>query len=293
MEIVVEIGTHETQEAIHQELTLLSSIVSLSNGVLNISKVIVPLDFDVAVNELQNTKDYRADKDRDVVALARNINLGDSFAIVLSPFLYTASHDWQTRLYIALHEIKHVYNNKLFPNISLVTGSKRIYTNNLYILFDEYVANRWALETLDGVIPEKSPVWNTFIKSFAKSFSLLICDNKYYENIKNEVEAFRQHSDIEYFQSKIRRSFYSVAMSIVHALSISDHNPSILHPITLEKSHFVNEKTLALMSFFKEKYQNEIFDIHTDLNLIIDFMTNFGMRFEDIPDGIYCHVLDI
>ena len=47
------------------------------------------------------------------------------------------------------------------------------------------------------------------------------------------------------------------------------------------------------MDFFKIKHQEQIYDIQDDLDLIIDFMTNFGMKFEDTPEGTYCHVLDI
>ena len=82
---------------------LFSSVVSRSDDIRNISKVIVPADFDAKINELQGTSNYESN--RGVVALARNVNLGESDAIVLSPLLYTAYFDAQIRLYFSLHEI--------------------------------------------------------------------------------------------------------------------------------------------------------------------------------------------
>jgi hypothetical protein len=291
LEIIIEIGTPENQAQIRQELMLFSSVVSSSNNLLNISKVIVPADFDAKVNELQGTSDYKSN--RGVVALARNVNLGESVAIVLSPLLYTAYFDAQIRLYISLHEIKHVYNRKSFLEISADSGSRKIYLENLYTLFDEYIADRWALEVFDKVIPTKTVRWNEYIRDSALGFSSSINDRQFYIKIKTEIESFRHHSDIVLFQENIHQSFHNVAISLVHAFAIADYDSRIMSLADLMQSHFVNEKTLSLMGLFKIKYQEQIYDIHDDLNLIIDFMTNFGMKFEDTPQGIYCHVLDI
>jgi hypothetical protein len=50
-----------------EELMLFSLIVSRSNSLVNISKVIVPRNFDAKVNELQGTLDYKSN--RGIVAL--------------------------------------------------------------------------------------------------------------------------------------------------------------------------------------------------------------------------------
>ena len=291
MEITIEIGTPEDQEKIHQELMLFFSESLISDYIINISQVIVPADFDVEINKLQGTTDYVSN--RGVIAMARNVNLGDSNAIVLSPYLYTAYHDVQTRLYIYLHEIKHIFNEKSFPQILDNSGSRKIYFENLYTLFDEYTADRWALEVLESIIPTKTARWNEFIRNFASGFSSLINDNQHYEKIKTEIELFRQHSDIILFEKNIQQDFHNVAISITHAIAIVDHDPHIMPLDDLMQSRFVNEKTLSLMRFLKTKYQEQIYDLQDGLDIIIDFMTNFGMKFEDIPEGIYCHVLDI
>jgi len=50
------------------------------------------------------------------------------------------------------------------------------------------------------------------------------------------------------------------------------------------------------MDFFKEKYDKADgvdIDLCEGIGLAMDFMTNFGVRFEDQPQGLYCHVIDI
>lgn len=292
MEIIVEIGTEENQEQIREELNLFSSVISLSNNLINISKVIVPRNFDAKVNELQRTLDYKSH--RGIVALARNVNLGDSDAIVLSPLLYTSGYiDAQVRLYLLFHEMVHTLNRNMFPQSSCNAGSEGIYIENLYTLYDEYVADRLALTLLDNVYSIKTTHWNKFISDFALSFSSLVNDSKYYKNIKNEIDFFRQSSDIGLFLKKIDEDFHSVVICIIHAFAISDHDSHILSSETLLQSRFVNEKTIALMNFFKVKYQEQVYDISDGFDLIVEFMTNFGMKFKNIPEGTYCEVLDI
>lgn len=292
MEIIVEIGTPENQEQIREELMLFSLVVSRSNNLVNISKVIVPKNFDAKVNELHGTLDYKSN--RGIIALARNVNLGDSDAIVLSPHLYTSAYcDAQVRLYLSLHEMAHTINRKLFPQLSSNSGSEGIYLENLYTLFDEYVADRFALALFDDVISTKTTRWNTFISEFALGFASLINNSQYYTNIRNAIESFRQHGDSGLFLKEIHEDFHSVVISISHAFAISDHDSQILSPAVLLQSHFVNEKTVALMNFFKVKYQEQAYDINDGFDLIIEFMTNFGMKFKNVPEGTWCQVLDI
>ncbi len=252
----------------------------------------MPINFDAKVNELQGTLDYKSN--RGIVALARNVNLGENDAIVLSPLLYTSDYcDEQVRLYLFLHEMAHTLNRKVFPRLSSNSGSEGIYIENLYTLFDEYVADRFALTLFYNEIPTKTTRWNKFISDFALGFSSLINNPKYYKKIKNEIESFRQHGDSGLFLKKIHEDFHSVAISIGHTFAISDHDSQILSSTTLMHSHFVNEKTIALMNFFKVKYHEQVYEINDGFDLIVEFMTNFGMKFTNIPEGTWCQVLDI
>lgn len=292
MEIIVEIGTQEDQELIRAELDLISLVTSQTNNIINISKVIVPSDFDAKVNELQRTLDYRSH--RGVVVLAKNVNLEDGDAIVMSPLLYTSGYfDAQVRLFILLHEMVHTLNKNSFPKSSCISGSEGIYIRNLYTLYDEYVADRLALTILDNALSIKTTNWNKYISDYSLDISLMINDPKYYENIKTEIDIFRHTADVAHFLKNIDENFHNVAICIAHLFAISHHYSYVSPSETLSQSHFVNEKTTAIMNFFNGKHQERAYDVNDGFDLMVEFMTNFGMKFKDLPEGIYCEVLDI
>lgn len=292
LEITVEIGTAEQQTQIQEELAFFQSLATAPNSPLNkISKVIVPSDFDAAVNTLQGTTTYASV--RDVLAVAKIVNIGEAIAIVLSPNLYTASHDNQTRCFFYLHELFHVSNKHKFPSVANTSPSDTIYLTNLYSLFDEYVADRLAYEVIDSMFQSKSSHWQGLIQYLSDGYASLINDAKYHDSIKTNAGRFRTHNNVDLFLTHTRPLFDSVAICIAHAFSLADHNSVAMQVSELKRSPFVNEKTLALVSFFRTKYEESSFDVHGGIDLVRDFMTNFGFEFEDTRQGLYCHVLDI
>ena len=64
--------------------------------------------------------------------------------------------------------------------------------------------------------------------------------------------------------------------------------------IIIQKSPFVNERTMNLISFYRKKYHTGEVNLSKAIPLIVGFYKNFGLEFEELPDGNdYCHVLDI
>lgn len=291
LDIIIEIGTPVQRAQIQRELVIFTEVVKRSDPPLNISKVVIPFDFDAKVNELQGTTTYKSV--RGVMGVAKILDLDNSIAVVLSPHLYTENQDTQTRVFIFLHEITHVSNRRKFPAVSSDSYSQQTYLGNIYVLFDEYVSDRLAFKIIDGLFPEKTHHWKTFVQNYAEGFTSLVNDAHYYSTIKSEIESFRMHGYVMLFLKNSCPMFDDVVLSIVHAFSLADHDPCAIQLTDLMQSPFVNEKTLVLMRFFKDKYQEGVFDVHDGINLITDFMTNFGMKFEDTPQGRYCHVLDI
>jgi hypothetical protein len=291
LEIIIEIGTQEQQAQIRQELAFLEGIVGHTNPPLNISQVVIPSDFDAKVNELQGTTTYESK--RIVRAVAKIVDIGNSIVVVLSPLLYMENHDTQTRMVILLHEIMHVSNKRRFPTISSDSCQRQTYLSNLYILYDEYVADRLAFKIMDDLFQEKTKCWKAFVLNEATGFTSLINDPQHYNAIRSEIVSFRTHADVALYLKNIYPSFDNVALSIVHTISLADHDPHAIQITDLRESPFVNEKTMALMRFFKDKYQENAFNVNDGIGLIIDFMTNFGVKYEDTPQGTYCHVLNI
>jgi len=225
--------------------------------------------------------------------VAKIVNVGDNIVIVLSPSIFTENNDNQTRMFIYAHEIAHVTNRMKFPSISNNSFTENQYLYNLYSLYDEYVADRLAYNVIEKIFPVKSDYWKALIKSEAQLFPLFISDFRHYDAIKSEIKAFRVHADVELYMKNIKRIFDDVSLATTHSFSLSDSDPSRIRLIDLINLPFVNEKTIALMTFFKGKYEENIFNIHDGIDLIIDFMTNLGMRFDDRPNSYYCYVLDI
>ena len=76
MEIIVEIGTNQQKELICQELeTVRTMIETLSLPSQQISKLIVPANFDETVNSLQGSNNYRSERGN--LAVAKNVGSTD------------------------------------------------------------------------------------------------------------------------------------------------------------------------------------------------------------------------
>lgn len=296
MEITVEVGDSQQKEHIKQELSISYEVIKNFDPPLNVNQVIVASDFDAKINELHGVDTYKSIRgidDLSVVAVAKIIEDTNGIIIVLSPLLFTEEYDIQTRYFIYIHEIAHIFVKQRIPNYECESPSFSTYYSNIHTLFDEYLADRTAFEIVGEIFTEVSNYLTKFIFSNFTNFLSLITDTKYYNIIKREIGLFRLHGDVMKFLDSIRESFDVVARSIIHAYAIFDQYPEIADRSDLLKSRFVNGKTLALVNFFKDKYERGGFDLYNGLSLVIEFMTNFRMKFEDMPQGCYCHVLDI
>jgi len=293
MKMAIEVGTADQRNIIENELRLVQTIIGGFEPAINIGQVIVPADFDQKVNELQNTDYYKSV--RGVVALAKILEIEDGIAMILSPRIYTAEWDIQTRLFIYLHEILHVANKKQIPRPEIKSPSLSLYFENIYRLFDEYAADRQALELIDKLFPLKTDRMRCSIDSNVDGFIRIINNQQYYAQIAERIASFRiRDSDVTEFLENTHDSFSEVAMSIAHLYSYIDNYPDYQGKVAdLHSSRFVNNKTYALIDFFRKKYGEKRPELGEGLNLVKEFMLNFGMRFEDTPEGLYCHVLDI
>lgn len=296
MEIIIEIGTDEQKQLIQQELAFLDEVIENSDPPVNLHQVIVASDFQLTINELEDIDTYKASRGEGsmvINAMARVAKLKDGFAIVLSPLLYSESQDTQTRLFTVFHEFHHVINKRDFPPIPSESYVKAQYLHNLYSLYDEYSSDRFAYGLLDKVFDSKSHFWDSFVRSETDGFIGLITDPKYYDGIRNEIQAFRLHANVELFLNKTRRYFDEVAISLAHIWALSHHYPDRVAKTSLLRSPFVNDRTIALMEYLKCKSELKSNDLFDGMDLIVQFMTNFGVRFEHRDYGGYCHVLDI
>ena len=164
----------------------------------------------------------------------------------------------------------------------------------MYILYDEYYANRKSFEIVDEIAKPKTLIYRRFINfTFFGHVNSLLKDN-YYLRIKEQIAGFRSHGDVRYFLNQVNPCFDEVSKDIVYAYSFIDHFFRLkkVEPL-LHKSTMVNENTMALIDFYRQKYVLDDLDLNDGLAIMQDYMTNFGIIFRDIPEGIYVDVLNI
>lgn len=296
MEIRVEFGNAEQKDMIRQELSNIERVAEIYPLQKPINLLIVPEDFSRTVNLLQGTDGYTSTAGRRYHAMAKIVSMDDSNAIVFSRDLYTESFDAHIRLHLYFHEFIHVVNEERFVTEDTDSQSTFRKISSIYTFFDEYVANRKAFELTDLIIAEKSLYYRRLVRKNIKSFITdLINEATYYKKIKWQIFLFRWHGDIIKFLERIDRYFDEVTKIISYTYSYIDHFPKLnrLEPL-LNKSKFINERTFALINFVRNKYLNEDYNLLDGLELIDSYMANFGLKFEDMPDGgEYCRVLNI
>jgi hypothetical protein len=295
MDITVEIGTPEQQAIIRQELSILEHVCDYFDPPLPLRELIVPCDFDATINRIQERTSFKSERMHGIVA-AKTIYWQEDATIVLSPSLYAELYDVQVRLVFCLHEVLHIHNWRRFPQLLEWSTIPVYYFKNLYILYDEYWADRSALAIGDGFFPQKSDIFQKHVRNVVQGFiETLTDDSTSYDIIKQEILGFRRHGDITRFLRSIDEVFDGIIKAMIHAYAYIDHFQLFAdQEAAMQTSKFVNDRARGLIDFMRSKYEEDSVDLLDGIPLVEAFMSNFGVRFEILPSGqIYCHVLDI
>ena len=297
LEIVVEIGTPEQKELVSQEFRTVIEAAQSLDPPLNLTRIIVAADFEDTVNKIEGTTSYNSEKASDsskVDVIAKINKDGDGYAIILSLQLYSSLYDSQNRLCTIFHEFFHILNKRDFPPLPKDSYIKWLYFYNIYNYYDEYVADRKAYRLCEYLFPEKSQIWLDWMQIESIGYVEVINNPFYYNFIRKEIDLFRRHADLKKFEEQTHAYFDVVSIIICHAFALFHQYPEKINESDLHTSKFVNEKTFALMNFFKVKYESKSFDLSDGLDMIIDFMTNFGVKYEQRGEKEgYTYVLDI
>lgn len=299
MEIIVEIGNDEEKALIQKEMELflvaVEQIETKLNIDLRISQIIIPLDFDGKVNELQETTNYQAQKESGGAAMGKNVVIGDNVVIVLSPILYCVGEifDTMVRYFLFFHELIHVVNRRVLPGVFDYQTSRDQYLSFLQKLYDEYSSDRLAFILLEQFFETPSVQWSNFVKDMAKNYLVTAEDQRYYNYIRNKIQSFRQHGRVDLFNEETEATIYMIAIATMHAFARYHHDIENTELLNISATPFVNQKTYALANYLNGKFRIGKTDLSDGIDVIANYMTNFGIRFEDRPQGLYCHILDI
>lgn len=280
MELVVEFGDETLRQHILYELSVVPRIIARQTTPLAIEKIIVSKDYLNQINSFR--QEHYEPSCRGIKSLAKMLDLPDCYIIVISPDLYTGHYDIYQRFFVYLHEIYHVLNRKQIQEPPTFSISGMIYFTNLCSLFDEYVANRDALRVLETIFAENRHDIFQSIERDLKAFVLILQDERFVEDLEEKLKQFQIHEDLPKFLQNIRKDFSEISLTIVFVFSIVDHFPRLKRYLpAAQASGFVNEETLALMNYFRQKYEQRDFDLRDGLDVMDGFMTNFGTRFDD------------
>lgn len=298
MDILVEIGNEEEKRLIRKELEFFNVLANKSDPPINLTRVIVAENIEKTVNKLEKRTDYHSVRKTgmsEVSALARVTEDGDGSAIVISSLIYTENHDSQTRFRTFFHELSHLLNKRDFPEIPEEPFSYAMYLTNLYKIFDEYVADRFAFRQIERVFDVYSYRYERMLVEEIQGYTHALNDRSIIEGIRAEVNSFRQHGNANRVEENIRAILGDLIIAIAHAFALSHHYPKKLSNSMLKISPFVNKKTIDLMDYLKDSDERGIVDLDRKIGvkLLADFISNFGLLFEDLPSGPYLHVLDI
>lgn len=295
MDIYIEIGDENQKDQIKKELLLFEKLIqdiNIFEKKQTVDSIIVPTDFALQVNKLGNKPGYKSIRGT-VKSMAIVLNTKNGKSIVVTPELFlNEKFDRQGRFFILLHELVHIAHKERLPRIPEGDNTHNFYLSWLYTLYDEYIADRIAYTIIDQIF-DPTGKWADFVREVILGFLGVVKLPDLYDFIKSEIRSFHSHKEVNLFLERTQESAENISVLSVHAFSVFHQYPEILDDIPFNNLYFVNENTLALMDYLKEKYEIRATDLDDGVALMRDYMKNFGVLFEDRPLGRYCYVIDL
>lgn len=290
MEITIEAEIAEKEDAILEEFSTFSAILVSLGIERNVKQIIIPNSIEETVRKIECDPSYKTDREHQNV-IAKVLHSDDGAIMLFSPLLFSQTIA-QIRWLTYFHEIMHVYTKTKFTPIETESPSIRWYLTNLYILYDEYYANRKSLEIAESMFSEKSDAYKQHVRGFVFHLKALRNQEYFYCPLRNEVSQYSQHGDLRFFLSRIDPIWDQATKTIVYSYAFIDYKK---RNGQLEKylsgSDFVNAETTALIEFFRLKYKDGNFDLHGGIEIMKAFTFNFGMTWDDMDNGYYnCYV---
>jgi len=299
MEFIIETDDEEAKKKIQEELEVFCLVIEAAEGVLekpiNIIKIIIPQDFEQKINELENSSDYKAIRGVEgsqIPVAAKCVRNGDTHTIVLSPIIYFI-YDYKVRLFIFTHEVAHVLYKIKNPSISNEQTAKFEYLRFLKQIFEEYFSDRFSYQMTDRLFPEFTEYWEKFLSEENDGYLASPYDDKNFNFIKQKIEEFRNHGNLPLFVSETREVVEIILFSISHGFSKYHQYKDKFDGKEFVMRNFVNSEMFELADFLKTLYEDKSIKLEGGLEQVKNYLATLGIKFEDTPQGLYCHVLDI
>lgn len=294
MDIRIDIGNAEQRALIRKELGILEDAAAAWGIQDRIERIAVPADFEDEVRRLSGDPDFEQNRGYALV-MAKIIEKREGATILISPGAFTAGLDTQIRVGYYVHELAHVYHKSRFPQRADESGAEKIYADNLYCLFDDYAAERTALETCTRVYGKLSNRYADWHRAICAAHIEVLDSDQTYHDLLRAVVRFRLGGmDIAAFQLAVQPAFDSISKSLVYAAVYIDSGTGFHEDSQpLADARFVTPSAQELVSFFAAKYRDDDFDLSDGTGLITAFVRTLGFSYEDTSEGLYCRVVGL
>ncbi|WLE96333.1 MAG: hypothetical protein QTN59_16825 [Candidatus Electrothrix communis] len=161
-------------------------------------------------------------------------------------------------------------------------------------MYDEYFSNRKSYEITDSVCGERTKKYNEITLEAVTGFlTTLTHSENHYDHVKNEIARFRNHANAQRFMESTTLTFDTITKSFVYLLSYTHHfgeYEKILE--SMPETYFIDQFAFETGELFKNKFEQNNFDLVDCVAIFKQFMKKFGLQFED-NEGLYLTVLDI
>lgn len=293
MEIIIEIGTDEQKEKIKGELLEIQRILKFEKLENLIKKIIIPKNFDKTIKDISQEKEYKSfRKELDQYAMGKLVWENGSAILVFQNLIFTENFDTQVRYVLYFHEVYHAISHYLMPIKNYTDLRTKELIQRMNILFDEYFANRHALAISNKAFESKTDRFKKFIdqsRCFANSF---MKGKLFYKKIRKGIIKFKCHLiPISELINTISPLIESVSLDLVYFMSYYDNFDYLSKYFNkLKRSKFYNKRTEKLIQYFREKYKKNDLNLIDGAEIMENYLLNFGIRFENQSEGLYCHV---
>jgi len=122
-------------------------------------------------------------------------------------------------------------------------------------MYDEYYADRKALEIVDYLFEEKSERFLAMKETYIANFSInFVQDQDWYDLLTESVGRFRVSGDVDQYLYRISDTVNEIFKTLVHLYSHFDHYPQYAEQeAEIRRVRFVGDSGLALIKYMRDK----------------------------------------
>lgn len=293
----IEIGSEEEKDQIIGELKLLKGIIDKKWKERSF-RLIISGDFDKTIKELTGDEEYNSIRNNiGHRALAKTLDIDNTTIFVYSHQMFNGLFDTQVRYVYYLHELQHsliklkepAYDGQ-DPN-----GDEMLRLNNHF--FNEYNANRYSLVLNKQIFQTESILFKEFRDSTIQGHLKTLLDTELnFDIVKESILKYRYHCiSIDELLAIIWPIVGGVHLDISFFFSYYDEFDEYFDLLEeIKKCNFVNERTFALINYYRELFKTLDYTIEIDLadgeQLLHEQLKNFGMTCQNSGENIYINV---